>query len=245
MGNLAASLVNVSISRANNVAPIIENLNLEITEGEILAVVGGSGRGKTTLLHGLAGLLQIASGNIELFAAPGKRASGLVFQEALLLPWLSVRQNVRLGFSFKANRKALGGSATERDAKVLNLLKILGISELADRKVNQLSGGQAQRVAIARTIVTEPKLLLLDEPFSALDAATRAGLQAWLKDLRAKLELTIVIVTHDIDEALAVADRVLLLNEPGVAATSYSVAENDQSKQGLKAEIISQLGYSI
>ncbi|MEY4019242.1 MAG: hypothetical protein RLZZ590_542 [Actinomycetota bacterium] len=245
MGNLAASLVKVSISRSAAAAPVIENLDLEIHEGEILAVVGGSGRGKTTLLHALAGLLNVSAGEIRHFAAPGKKASGLVFQEALLLPWLSVRQNVRLGFRFKANRKAVGKNAAELDAKVTNLLKILGIAELADRKVNQLSGGQAQRVAIARTIVTEPKLLLLDEPFSALDAATRGGLQTWLKDLRAKLDLTIVIVTHDIDEALTVADRVLLLNEPGVAATSYSVSEGQNTNEGLKAEIISQLGYSI
>ncbi len=86
---------------------------------------------------------------------------------------------------------------------------------------------------------------MLDEPFSALDAATRGGLQTWLKDLRAKLDLTIVIVTHDIDEALTVADRVLLLNEPGVAATSYAVSEAQNNNEGLKAEIISQLGYSI
>ena len=113
MGNLTASLVNVSISRSAAGAPVIENLNLDITEGEILAVVGGSGRGKTTLLHALAGLLNVSDGEIKHFAAPGKKASGLVFQDALLLPWLSVRQNVRLGFKFKANRKALGNNAAE------------------------------------------------------------------------------------------------------------------------------------
>ncbi len=246
MGNLATRLVDVSIKRGSGKAQnlIIENLNFEIQEGEILAVVGGSGRGKTTLLHALAGLIQVDSGRIEHLGQDSLKATGLVFQDALLLPWLSVRQNIRLGFKFKSNRKAFAGTAADLDNRVANLLNILGITELANRKISELSGGQAQRVAIARTIVTQPSLLLLDEPFSALDAATRTSLQNWLIELRGKLNQTIVIVTHDIDEALTVADRVLLLNEPGVAATSYSV-DKQTNQTGLKAEIISQLGYSI
>ena len=231
MGNLAAELRGLTVARGAGKTRrnIIESLDLAVAEGEIVVVVGGSGRGKTTLLHALAGLNQPTSGEVVV------ESSGLVFQQPLLLPWLTVRQNVRLGLRFKANR----AQRRDSDVAVDRLLQRLGIAELANRLPAELSGGQAQRVAIARTIVTQPRLLLLDEPFSALDAATRAGLQSWLLGLRADLGLTIVLVTHDIDEAVTLGDRIVLLGEPGQPLTEYAGAPEAKSK------IIAQLEYSI
>ena len=235
MGNLAADLSGVTIRRGSgkNSRKVIDNLDLQVQLGEVLVIVGGSGVGKTTLLHALAGLGKVDGGAIEI------ASSGLVFQQPLLLPWLTVRQNVKLGFKFKANRTKVSGGKRVLNDDVDALLAKLGIAQLADRKPSELSGGQAQRVAIARTIITKPDVLLLDEPFSALDAATRANLQQWLLGLRDSLALTIVLVTHDIDEAITLGDRIVLLGEPGQPLTQY------RGEASAKAEIIAQLEYSI
>ena len=235
MGDLAANLSGVTIRRGSGKysRKVIDNLDLQVRRGEVLVIVGGSGVGKTTLLHALAGLGKVDGGSVEI------ASSGLVFQQPLLLPWLSVRQNVKLGFKFKANRGKFAGGRHELDKQVEALLGKLGISQLADRKPSELSGGQAQRVAIARTIITSPDVLLLDEPFSALDAATRANLQQWLLGLRDSLALTIVLVTHDIDEAITLGDRIVLLGEPGQPLTQY------RGEASAKADIIAQLEYSI
>ena len=250
MGNLAASLVGVSIKRGAGLrsTTVVKDLSFDISRGEILALVGTSGRGKTTVLHALAGLIGVSKGEIvhhsfdtDTSGKPG-RATGVVFQDALLLPWLTVNQNIRLGYKFKANRS---GSKGEFDTRVISLLDILGIKELADRKVSELSGGQAQRVAIARTVATQPRVLLLDEPFSALDAATRSGLQNWLIELRNMLQLTVVIVTHDIDEALTVADRVLVLPASGEELKIFSSTEKGNTNK-IKQEILASLtSYEI
>ena len=242
MGNLAASLVGVSIKRGAGLRAhtVVSDLSFDIAKGEILALVGTSGRGKTTVLHALAGLIGVAKGEIihhDLGTDKSARATGVVFQDALLLPWLTVNQNIRLGYKFKANRTK---NKTEFDARVTSLLEILGIKELANRKVSELSGGQAQRVAIARTVATEPKVLLLDEPFSALDAATRSSLQNWLIELRNMLRLTVVIVTHDIDEALTLADRVLVLPANGESLKIFGSAEKSNTEK-IKQEILASL----
>ncbi len=246
MGNLAASLVGVSIKRGAGLrsTTVIKDISFDIARGEILALVGTSGRGKTTVLHALAGLIGVSKGEIvhHSLNTDSGRATGVVFQDALLLPWLTVNQNIRLGYKFKANRS---GSKAEFDARVVSLLDILGIKELANRKVSELSGGQAQRVAIARTVATQPRVLLLDEPFSALDAATRSALQNWLIELRNMLQLTVVIVTHDIDEALTLADRVLVLPADGETLKIFSSAEKSNTSK-IKQEILASLAsYEI
>jgi ABC-type nitrate/sulfonate/bicarbonate transport system ATPase subunit len=246
LGNLAASLVDVSIKRGSGLrsTTVVKDLSFDIARGEILALVGTSGRGKTTVLHALAGLIGVSKGDIvhHSINTDVGRATGVVFQDALLLPWLTVNQNIRLGYKFKANRS---GTKSDFDARVVSLLDILGIKDLADRKVSELSGGQAQRVAIARTVATQPRVLLLDEPFSALDAATRGALQNWLIELRNMLQLTVVIVTHDIDEALTLADRVLVLPAQGETLKIFSSTEKGNTNK-IKQEILASLAsYEI
>jgi ABC-type nitrate/sulfonate/bicarbonate transport system ATPase subunit len=246
LGNLAASLVDVSIKRGSGLrsTTVVKDLSFDIARGEILALVGTSGRGKTTVLHALAGLIGVSKGDIvhHSINTDVGRATGVVFQDSLLLPWLTVNQNIRLGYKFKANRS---GTKSDFDARVVSLLDILGIKDLADRKVSELSGGQAQRVAIARTVATQPRVLLLDEPFSALDAATRGALQNWLIELRNMLQLTVVIVTHDIDEALTLADRVLVLPAQGETLKIFSSTEKSNTNK-IKQEILASLAsYEI
>lgn len=227
MGDIATQLSGVAVHRgtAARSTAVLQDLSLQVERNQIVAILGASGKGKTTLLHAVAGLLPLAAGTVEHNLTKSKLETGLVFQKPLLLPWLTVLENVQLGFRFAKNRKTLGLTAQQQKARVEELLNVLGISELAQRKVSDLSGGQAQRVAIARTIVLQPSLLLLDEPFSALDAATRKELQQWLLDLRRKLGLTVILVTHDIDEAFELADRILVLGPLGTAPTEFAISE--------------------
>ncbi len=185
--------------------------NLGVKEGEIVAVVGGSGCGKSTLLRLAAGLDRASRGRIRLdgetIEAPHP-AVGLVFQEPRLLPWLTVAQNIGFGLSDRRRQ--------ERERLVREVLERVGLADYASRWPRELSGGQAQRVAIARALAPRPKVLLLDEPFSALDAFTRASLQEHLLDLWEAFRPTLVLVTHDVEEAAFLADRVLVMRpRPG------------------------------
>lgn len=203
MGTAALQLTEVSISRGHKT--VLSGLNLSVEPSEILAVLGASGRGKTSLLHAIAGLIEIDSGEIS----KQSKQPGVAFQDSLLLPWLTVRQNVALSFQFKANY--LGANPEEVTERIERILLAVGISELQQSFPDQLSGGQAQRVSIARALAANPQLLLLDEPFSALDAITRSQLHKLIRDTRDLLATTIVLVTHDISEALAIADRLVVL----------------------------------
>jgi sulfonate transport system ATP-binding protein len=185
--------------------------NLGVKEGEIVAVVGGSGCGKSTLLRLAAGLDRASRGRIRLdgetIEAPHP-AVGLVFQEPRLLPWLTVAQNIGFGLSDRPR--------AERARLVAEVLERVGLADYAARWPRELSGGQAQRVAIARALAPKPKVLLLDEPFSALDAFTRASLQEHVLDLWEAFRPTLVLVTHDVEEAAFLADRVLVMRpRPG------------------------------
>ena len=244
MGNLAARVVDLEVKRGHGARShaVISNLSLDVEEGEIIAVLGASGAGKTTLLHALAGLLPASAGAILHQHTGAGINTGLVFQKPLLLPWLTARDNIRLGYRYSRNRKALGLSRDKFETRIDDLAAVLGISNLLERRISELSGGQAQRVAIARTIALQPALLLLDEPFSALDAATRASLQTWLVDLRRMLSLTVVLVTHDIDEAFEVADRVVVLTKPGEAPAQFNLRSNNLNLQITRQEIVQTLG---
>jgi sulfonate transport system ATP-binding protein len=189
----------------------LERFSADIRLGEIIAIIGGSGCGKSTLLRAIAGLDRASTGTVRLDAeaitSPHAKI-GIIFQEPRLLPWLSVADNIGFGLSELP--------ATVRCEKVAAALARVGLADKANAWPRELSGGQAQRVAIARALVPQPEVLLLDEPFSALDAFTRRDLQDHLLDLWADTRPTLVLVTHDVDEAVVLADRVLVMRpRPG------------------------------
>jgi ABC-type nitrate/sulfonate/bicarbonate transport system ATPase subunit len=194
----------------NQTQPTLEDIELRIQPGEKIALIGRSGCGKSTLLHMLAGLLIPSQGCVRIRGHSVTKPSAkwnMMFQKPSLYPWMSVRENAALGLVF-AGRK--------EPEKIDRLLDLVGLSDKADANVQSLSGGQQQRVALARSLATSPELLLLDEPFSALDAFTRASLQDEVTKIVSQEDLTMVIVTHDIDEAVAMADRVLIMSaNPG------------------------------
>ena len=186
-------------------------VSLEVALGEIVAVIGGSGCGKSTLLRAIAGLDPASEGAVVL---DGERIGaahekiGIIFQESRLLPWLKVADNV--GFGLNDRPKA------ERSERVAAALARVGLAGKAAVWPRELSGGQAQRVAIARALVPRPEVLLLDEPFSALDAFTRIALQDHLLDLWADAKPTLILVTHDVEEAIVLGDRIVVMGQrPG------------------------------
>ncbi|MDP7723667.1 ABC transporter ATP-binding protein [Mycobacterium sp. TY814] len=190
---------------------VLNDIDLTIDDGDFLAILGRSGSGKSTLLRVIAGLETLTTGTVEWSSANGvaRPHTGVVFQQALLMPWLTVRENVAIAGRFAANK------ATFQREYAEELLRRFDLERVADRYPDQLSGGQAQRVAIIRAVATRPRLLLLDEPFSALDPAIRGDLRSWLANLAAELGITVVLVTHDVDEALLLAGRVVLLGPDG------------------------------
>ena len=217
--------------------PVLGSLRLTVESGVRLGIIGPSGCGKTTLLNIVAGLIGGIAGRVEL--GPGTRLA-YVFQEPRLLPWMSVRQNVRLAL--------LDLSRDAQDKLINAVLAKVGLSRFADVWPHQLSGGMAQRAAIARALVRRPRLLLLDEPFSALDSFTRQSLQEHLLELWRDGGFTMVFVTHDIEEAVALSDRIVVLRgQPGKVVAVHDVAlprPRARSEAGfleLKDTIIRQL----
>ena len=188
-------------------AALFEDLSLSIAPGEFVAIVGGSGVGKSTLLRLVNGLLPASSGQVRLNTrpTPGRREQAIVFQDARLMPWRSVRGNIRFAL------QALGLDKNEIEHRVDSVLSLTGLTELGGRWPHQLSGGQAQRVGIARALAVEPAILLMDEPFSAIDALTRASLQTELLRIWQQTQAAVLFVTHDLDEATLLADRVVVL----------------------------------
>lgn len=180
--------------------PALDGVDLTLHRGETLAVLGPSGSGKSTLLRAIAGLETLDEGTIE-FGDPDARLA-VVFQSPALFPWLSVRRNVALGGRYRRNRDRFD------EERVGELLEVLGLGQLAHTPVQELSGGQAQRVSVGRALAVRPDVLLLDEPFSALDPATREDLQQWLRQLTTDLGLTVFLVTHDVAEAMSLGDRI-------------------------------------
>jgi len=225
-------MINIrSISFAySNISPLFENFSLQISRGETWAILGPSGCGKTTLLYLLAGLRFPASGSIEIdgerLARP-RPHSGLILQDYGLLPWSTVRENVQLGLRVRKFYREDGTHAPvnfQPENSATYWLERLGIDTVADKYPSQLSGGQRQRTAIARTLALEPDLLLMDEPFSSLDAVTREDLQNLTLSLCAEKQLTLIVVTHAIEEAVVLGKRILLLDE--VPTRTAKVFEN-------------------
>ncbi|MFZ6813201.1 ABC transporter ATP-binding protein [Undibacterium sp. Rencai35W] len=184
---------------------ILQRLRLDVRQGEIVSLIGASGCGKSTLLSIIAGLDPHYQGKIQLAGKDITGTSkeiGFIFQEPRLFPWLSVAENIAFDFT----------QSGDHEAAVQQLLKEVGLGSYGKALPKQLSGGQAQRVAIARGLFSRPRLLLLDEPFSAVDAFTRMKLQDLLVRIAKEHALTVVMVTHDIDEALYLSDRIVLLD---------------------------------
>jgi NitT/TauT family transport system ATP-binding protein len=229
--------------------PALQNIDLEIEQGEFVCIVGPSGCGKSTLLHLLAGLDKPTTGEITVDGGPVKGPGTdriLLFQELGLFPWLTVRQNVEFGM------KMAGVSKIERRDQARVFLRMVHLSHFEDHYIHQLSGGMKQRVALARSLALRPKILLMDEPFAALDAQTRDMLHDELERIWKETAPTIVFVTHNVREAVRLGDRVLLMSfRPGRIKTQFQINLNrprhveDSDVAYLSKEILGQLREEI
>jgi NitT/TauT family transport system ATP-binding protein len=208
-------------TNSNNRLIALKNINLQVQPGEFLCIVGPSGCGKSTLLHLIAGLHQQSSGDVLVDDTPVQGPGTdriLIFQELGLFPWLTVAQNVEFGMRMK------GITKSQREAKIRDYLRLVHLHQFKDSYIHQLSGGMRQRVALARALATEPDVLLMDEPFAALDAQTRDLLHDELERIWAETRRTIVFVTHNVREAVRLGDRVVLLTfRPGQVKREYKV----------------------
>jgi NitT/TauT family transport system ATP-binding protein len=201
--------------------PAVTNLTLDVALGEFVVLLGPSGCGKSSLLYIVAGLEDATSGTVTFDGLPVTQPSperSLIFQEASLFPWLSVRDNVGFGLSIK------GGQPEARREKVDSLLRMVGLGGAGDRRPDELSGGMRQRAALARALAMDPKVLLMDEPFAALDIQTRARMQDHLLTIWQASGASVLLVTHSIDEALALADRIVVFTaRPGQIKAEIAV----------------------
>jgi NitT/TauT family transport system ATP-binding protein len=191
----------------------LRNIEFEVHNREFISVIGPSGCGKSTLIRIVSGLESCSSGAVLLDGKPVTGPGpdrGMVFQAYTLFPWLTVKQNVMFGPSMK------GVAQARAEQQALEWLRVVGLSQFCDHYPSQLSGGMKQRVAIARALANEPRILLMDEPFGALDAQTRASMQAHLLKICASVEITVLFITHDLDEAIYLSDRIVVLGaHPG------------------------------
>lgn len=194
---------------------VLKNINLQIEDGEIVSILGPSGCGKTTLLNIILGLTQADAGELifqgeDISNVPmEERGFNIVFQDYALFPNLNVKQNVTYGLRNNKNIVTV--------EEVNGLINLLGLKDHLDKKIEQLSGGQKQRVALARTMVMKPKILLLDEPLSALDGVIKESIKDKIKEIAREYHLTTIIVTHDPEEALTLSDKVVIMNQGTIA----------------------------
>ncbi|WP_457425551.1 ABC transporter ATP-binding protein [Roseateles sp. P5_E7] len=216
-------------------ATVFDNVNFTLTEGEFVCIIGHSGCGKTTILNVLAGLEQASDGHVFMAQrevnAPGLER-GVVFQGHALMPWLTVRQNI----AFAVRSKWPSWGRAEVDAQVEKYVALVGLTPALDKKPSQLSGGMKQRVGIARAFAIEPRMLLLDEPFGALDALTRGTIQDELLKICAATRQTVFMITHDVDEAILLADRILLMAN-GPQARVAEIVVNTMSRDRQRASL--------
>ncbi|MHB2166185.1 ABC transporter ATP-binding protein [Alsobacter sp. R-9] len=220
--------LSLAFERDGQRTQVLEGLDLVVERGSFVAVVGASGVGKSTLLRVLMGLAKASAGTVALGTRSKERQPlALVFQDARLLPWRRVADNVSFGLEGR------GLSRAERRERALRALAIVGLADLAGRWPHQLSGGQRQRVSLARALAVEPEVLLMDEPFSALDAITRETLQDELTRIQAVTGTTILFVTHDIEEAAYLADRVVVLaGSPGHVVADHRIEASRPRRRG-------------
>ena len=190
----------------------IENVSFELRAGEFVSVVGPSGCGKTTLLRMAAGMTKPTAGELHFLEGDQHGSTGFVFQHASLFPWRTVEQNVSYGLELARNRRRANLSGSETKERVRELLELVGLHDFATFFPKEISGGMQQRCNLARALAIQPELLLMDEPFSALDAQTREELQLELTRIASVLGTTVLFITHDIREAAFLSDRVVVLS---------------------------------
>ncbi|KQW93958.1 sulfonate ABC transporter ATP-binding protein [Massilia sp. Root418] len=212
-GRIRMERLHIQFGQGAQAFETVQDITLDVAPGEFVCLLGPSGCGKSTLLGALAGHLQPSQGSITVDGQPVRGPHperGLVFQQHTLFPWKKVLQNVAFGLKMKGVPRA------ERHARALELIELVGLSGFEHHYPSQLSGGMRQRVEIARVLINHPRVMLMDEPFGALDAQTRLMMQELLLGVWARIRTTIVFITHDIDEALFLADRILVMSpRPG------------------------------
>jgi iron(III) transport system ATP-binding protein len=219
---------------------VVNHLNLSVKDGEFITLLGPSGCGKTTTLRAIAGLVEIDDGEIYLDdrlitnVPPHKRSTAMVFQSYALFPHMSVYENVAFGLRMQKVPKS------EREGRIEEALQMMGLTELASRGPGQLSGGQQQRVAVARAIVTHPKVLLFDEPLSNLDLKLRERLRIDIRELQRRLKITSVYVTHDQAEALVISDRIAIMNRGVIIQCADPVTIYTHPVNAFAADFIGQ-----
>ena len=228
--------------------PVFANVSFSIAKGEFVCIIGHSGCGKTTVLNVLAGLDTATSGNVFMdnreIAGPSLER-GVVFQSHALMPWLTVRKNI----AFAVVSRWPEWSAAQVNVHVEKFVAMVGLSPAIDKKPSQLSGGMKQRVGIARAFAIQPKMLLLDEPFGALDALTRGTIQDELMSIVRDTQQTVFMITHDVDEAILLADRIILMTNGAETAQGYTpggigeVVSNTLPKKRTRADLHHLNGY--
>ena len=253
LGKAAADVLVTELGKSFGSHQVLSGIDLEIAPGQVLAVLGASGSGKSTLLRAVAGLDPASTGEVTI---DGLRVTGIdsrcavAFQEPRLLPWRDLRGNIAIGLP-------RGLARSEGTKRVERLLDLVGLAPFAGHRPREVSGGMAQRASLARALARNPGILLLDEPFGALDALTRLKMQDLLIEVLASAPTTVLLVTHDVDEALYLADHVIVLGDTGSAGAGAGVVHSlavdearprDRTSPGLvplRADLFTCLGVDI
>jgi nitrate/nitrite transport system ATP-binding protein len=239
---LSLSLVSKSFCRDAATTEVLRNVTLDVAQGEYISIIGHSGCGKSTLLNIIAGLTEVSSGAVLLqnreVTEPGPDRA-VVFQNHSLLPWLTAYENVKLAVD-----KVFGRSKTARERHDWTMfsLELVHMGHARDKRPAEISGGMKQRVGLARALAMEPKVLLLDEPFGALDALTRAHLQDQVMAIHARLSNTVIMITHDVDEAVLLSDRIVMMTN-GPAATIGEILPVPLARPRRRVELATDKSY--
>jgi nitrate/nitrite transport system ATP-binding protein len=240
---LSFEQVGMSFRRGARVTEVLRDVDLKVGEGEFVSIIGHSGCGKSTLLNIVGGLLKSTTGEVFLEGRvvdePGPDRA-IVFQNHSLLPWLTVYGNVRIAVD-KVFRRTK--SAAARHDWVMHKLELVQMAQHRDKRPHEISGGMKQRVGIARALAMQPKVLLMDEPFGALDALTRAHLQDSVMDIHARLGNTVMMITHDVDEAVLLSDRIVMMTN-GPSATIGEVLTVDLPRPRRRLELATDAEYT-
>jgi nitrate/nitrite transport system ATP-binding protein len=239
---LSIESVGVTFTNGAVVSEVLRGIDLQVETGEFVSMIGHSGCGKSTLLNVVAGLLPVSTGAVILDGREARDPGpdrAVVFQNHSLLPWLSVFENVQLAVD-----KVFGAQKSKRERHdwIMHNLSLVQMTHAKDKRPHEISGGMKQRVGIARALAMEPKVLLLDEPFGALDALTRAHLQESVMEIHTKLKNTVLMITHDVDEAVLLSDRIVMMTN-GPAATIGNILAVDLPRPRIRLEVDSDPRY--